>query len=555
MGSEMVSESWFSALWRISRKTVPDDKAVVGILAHEVASLMFKVVNLWHSLSDMEVLRLREEVLNSIGIREMVSDDEDYLMELTLNEILENFKFLARSVARLSKRCINPIYHRYEQFVDDPIQNIFQWFGWEYRWKKMEKKVKKMEMFIGAMTQLSQELEVLAELEQTLRRMQANAGSSRVRLLDFQQKVISQRQQVKNIRDMSPWNRTYDYIVRLLTRSLFTILERIIHVFGNNHEMGKYDFQHMYTDCLTRSHSFSAHTSSSVHPSESELCGSYSVSKPGLVADKSRTKKKKQQALDNSSALCGKHLHLETKRRAPFETLKGCMFDGNDSPVVHRCMPTTGGSMRLNSIYMKGVNKMEVTDMVPLSCRNSVYSKLSKQCRLLRAPPSTLGDAALALHYANVIILIERMASSTHFIDPNMRDDLYSKLPATVRTSLLARLRLYDKRKASSVYDGTFAAEWSLALMQTIEWLAPLAHNMIRWQSVRNFEKQHTVSESNILLVQTLYFANQVKVEAAITELLVGLNYICRNYREPSTSSRACNEVCQKENVLVCEVI
>ncbi|KAK9205752.1 hypothetical protein WN943_016022 [Citrus x changshan-huyou] len=65
-----------------------------------------------------------------------------------------------------------------------------------------------------------------------------------------------------------------------------------------------------------------------------------------------------------------------------------------------------------------------------------------------------------------------------------------------------------------------------------LEWLAPLAHNMIRWQSERSFEQQRVVSRSNVLLVQTLYFANQEKTEAAITELLVGLNYVWTYSRE-----------------------
>lgn len=66
-----------------------------------------------------------------------------------------------------------------------------------------------------------------------------------------------------------------------------------------------------------------------------------------------------------------------------------------------------------------------------------------------------------------------------------------------------------------------------------MEWLGPLAHNMIRWQSDRSFEQQSMVPKpTSVLLLQTLYFANQAKTEAAITELLVGLNYIWRFERE-----------------------
>jgi hypothetical protein len=51
---------------------------------------------------------------------------------------------------------------------------------------------------------------------------------------------------------------------------------------------------------------------------------------------------------------------------------------------------------------------------------------------------------------------------------------------------------------------------------------------MIRWQSERNFEQHQIVKRTNVLLLQTLYFADRGKTETAICELLVGLNYICR---------------------------
>jgi hypothetical protein len=101
-------------------------------------------------------------------------------------------------------------------------------------------------------------------------------------------------------------------------------------------------------------------------------------------------------------------------------------------------------------------------------------------------------------------------------------------LPASVRTALRERLKPYSKSLCSSVYDNVLAGEWTEAMASILEWLAPLAHNMIRWQSERSYEQQTFVSRTNVLLVQTLYFANQEKTEAAITELLVGLNYIWR---------------------------
>ncbi|TMW88105.1 hypothetical protein EJD97_019029 [Solanum chilense] len=148
--------------------------------------------------------------------------------------------------------------------------------------------------------------------------------------------------------------------------------------------------------------------------------------------------------------------------------------------------------------------------------------------KLLKPPTTTLGAAALALHYANLIIVMEKMIRSPQLVGVDARDDLYSMLPNSVRSSLRSRL----KGVGFSASDPVLAGEWKDALQKILGWLSPLAHNMIKWQSERSFEQQNLVPKTNVLLLQTLYFANQEKTEAAITELLVGLNYIWRFERE-----------------------
>lgn len=536
MGGEMVVESWFSSFWKTSWKsTLEPEKAAIGILASEVASLMSRLIKLWNSLSDTEVNRLREEIINLMGVRKLVSDDDDFLMDLALDEIIENLGYVARAVARLGMRCADPFFHRFEQFLSDPIENFVEWHGWEYRWKKMERKVKKMERFIAVTAQLFQEMEILVELEQTLWRMQGHADMDKVKLLEFQQKVMRQRQEVRNLREMSTWNRTYDYTVRLLARSVFTIIDRIKHVFRISEKasvQGNDGSEHITAVYLPRSHSFSTRIQSPVYPSVSNLRGNSgpigrSLPKTVLVGE-GKTNNKQRQAHHHSSSLCGKNLPPRTKHLAHIGPFKGCMMSGSSSHILQSCKPTVGGSMRSTGLQSKVLDKSEDTNK--RTCIRLYL--LNSKCRLSNAPSSTLGDACLALHYANVIIRIEKLALSPHLIGFDARDDLYNLLPTTVKNALRSRLKSYAKTLASSIYDAALAAEWSVALTRILEWLAPLAHNMIRWQSEWNFEKQHMVTRTSVLLVQTLYYADQAKTEAAITELLVGLNYICRFGRE-----------------------
>ncbi|KAL7003213.1 hypothetical protein U1Q18_004371 [Sarracenia purpurea var. burkii] len=148
--------------------------------------------------------------------------------------------------------------------------------------------------------------------------------------------------------------------------------------------------------------------------------------------------------------------------------------------------------------------------------------------KILKPPASTLGAAALSLHYANLIIVMEKMIRSPQLVGVDARDDLYSMLPNSIRSSLRRRL----KGVGFSASDPALAAEWRDALGKILGWISPLAHNMIKWQSERSFEQQNLTPKTNVTLLQTLYFANKEKTEAAITELLVGLNYIWRFERE-----------------------
>lgn len=153
---------------------------------------------------------------------------------------------------------------------------------------------------------------------------------------------------------------------------------------------------------------------------------------------------------------------------------------------------------------------------------------------MLVSPPKTLGAAALALHYANLIMVIEKMIRSPRAVGPDSRDDLYNMLPASVRGILRRRLRSVGRW--GSATDAVLAAEWQAALARIGEWLGPVAHDTVRWQGDRSFEGRRSAAaaapRNSVLLLQTLFFADREKVEAAIAELLVGLNYVWRFERE-----------------------
>lgn len=589
----MVADSWFRNLWKTPRKHEAGlGKLSIGVLAFEVASMMSKLVHLWKSLSDKQINRLREEITNSVGIKKLVSDDEHLIVDLICAEMFENMLHVAKSVARLASKCSDPSLKSFESAFDDSIKTGLDSYGWGFSSRKMEKKVKKMERFIATNANLYQEMEILTDLEQTLRRMKGNDDVDGVNLVEYQKKVAWKRQEVKNLRQISLWNRAYDYTIRLLAGSLLTIFSRMKHVFGIQQMDADTRYSgDMNSDYIHRSHSVSALLQSSVHPSENGLAkfasgplGGFiaksgpipresktssfysgpiggSTTKSGPISGKNKNvpisgknknvnffsgplargttksgpisgsdeiRQKKWWSNSQSPMIHGKKPHLKPNRLTQVGPFKGCMMAGNNSPVANcHVSPNVVHSRNLN-----GVKDVNEDLLAPAITEHSKVSIFNFKRKLLNAPPETLGGAALALHYANVIIVIEKLAASPHLIGLDARDDLYNMLPTSVRVALRAKLKPYSKNLSSSVCDTDLVGEWSEAVARILEWLAPLAHNMIRWQSERSFEQQSLISRTNILLAQTLYFANQEKTEATIAELLVGLNYVWKFGRE-----------------------
>ena len=77
----------------------------------------------------IELDRLKEEILNLLGVRKLVYGDDDYLMGLALAKTIKNLEFVKKSTARLGKRCTNPMFQHFKHYFDDSIQNDVAWHG------------------------------------------------------------------------------------------------------------------------------------------------------------------------------------------------------------------------------------------------------------------------------------------------------------------------------------------------------------------------------------------------------------------------------------------
>ncbi|XP_022861138.1 uncharacterized protein LOC111381576 [Olea europaea var. sylvestris] len=311
----MVAESWFRSLWKTSRKHEFDsEKAQIGVLAFEVVSLMSKLLNLWHSLADKQVAKLREEIMNSTGIKKLVSEDENYIVRWIGLEMMENLVHVARAVSRLSKKCSDPILKSFEQAFKDLIKIGADTYEWRFTWRKMDRKAKNMERFIVANANLYQEMEILADLEQTLKRMKSNDDTDSTSVIEYEKKIAWKQQEVKHLKEISLWNQTYDFTIRLLARSIFTIYSRIGHVFGFNHmiDMELKECGVLGSDYSCNSHSIifpqsSVHLSENSSPKFSSGPLGKLITKSGPVSRSNFHSGPLRNSLTTSSPISGRH--------------------------------------------------------------------------------------------------------------------------------------------------------------------------------------------------------------------------------------------------------
>nr|XP_018627970.1 uncharacterized protein LOC104101245 isoform X3 [Nicotiana tomentosiformis] len=144
--------------------------------------------------------------------------------------------------------------------------------------------------------------------------------------------------------------------------------------------------------------------------------------------------------------------------------------------------------------------------------------------------PERLGEAGLALHYANLITQIDNIALRPTSVPHNMRDSLYNGLPPTVKTALRSRLQAVTKEELT-------IPQLKAEIGKTLQWLVPVATYTIRahqgfgwvgeWANTgRNNSGKKTPTHKNIIRLQTLYHADKRKMDQHIIELVTLLHRI-----------------------------
>ncbi|KAM1760095.1 hypothetical protein ACFX14_003021 [Malus domestica] len=196
MGSEVSSNLKHTLLLHPSKKSsvlksqpvaAKTQKQTVGILSFEVANVMSKIVHLHKSFTDYEISKLKNEILKSEGVLNLVFACEAYLLELAMVEKLEELNGVAAIMGMLEKRCVELALQGFKHVYADLVNRVID--------------VKELGFLVKDMEGM---------------------------------KLVWQKQDVKHLNDVSFWNQTYDKVVELLARTVCTIFAIIWAIFGDS---------------------------------------------------------------------------------------------------------------------------------------------------------------------------------------------------------------------------------------------------------------------------------------------------------------------------------
>ncbi|KAG5554004.1 hypothetical protein RHGRI_011766 [Rhododendron griersonianum] len=446
----------------------------VGILAFETAKIMSRLLSLYKSLDEAEVSKLRNQVMKSRGVAYLTSKDESFLLTLACAERLEDLDKVASTVARLGHRCSDFGLNRFDLVYTDLKLGIIDLGKLEYGSKDSHKRIEKMEKLVYATSRLYAALESLSEMETSERKLHQWRNNSTSRMA-LQAQATS-----------------YD----LFNQKIGYQRKQVTHLKATS----------LWSQTFDKSVGLMARIVCIVYARICVVFGPFVSFLPHVSLRNVRCSHRR-----DIIRIQPEYCLIEPIREQVVTTRSG--------PI-----PTVTKPKLVRFHSQKSI--LYSADLGASSSNNS-----SNNNRVFNAAgPATVGGSGLTLHYANLILLLEKYLDSGVTIGDDARGALYDTLPENLKT--MVRTKLAKKASigaAEEEGDGESLAEgWREAMREIMGWLGPVANDTAIWQAERSFGKRRFELRPPVLLLQTLHFSDKEKVEAAVAEVLVGLSFIYR---------------------------
>ncbi|KAI4385191.1 hypothetical protein MLD38_003245 [Melastoma candidum] len=207
----------------------------LGILAFEVANTVVKGSSLMQSLSKRSIRHLKEDVLPSEGVQNLISRDMDELLRIVEADKREELKVFSGEVVRFGNRCKDPQWHNLDRFFEKISRELTPQ-------KQLKEEAETVMQQLMNMVQYTAELyheqHTLDRFEQDYQRKRIEDCISSVPqkgdgLNVLRGELKSQRRQVKSLKKKSFWSRSLEEVMEKLVDIMHFLLLEIHSIFGS----------------------------------------------------------------------------------------------------------------------------------------------------------------------------------------------------------------------------------------------------------------------------------------------------------------------------------
>ncbi|KAL6603316.1 hypothetical protein ACP70R_043677 [Stipagrostis hirtigluma subsp. patula] len=210
----------------------------VCILAFEVANTIAKASSLWRSCSDESIKELKEEILQSDGVRILVSSNSSELLHIAAIDKREELAIFSREVIRFGDLCKDPIWHHLGRYFDKyaPEKLATDYTPQDHSKESMEATVEQLVNLAQNTSELYHELHALDRFEQDFQRKfhedESVPAARRESVMILHSELKRQRKLVKNLKKKSLWSKTLEEIVEKLVDIVIYLHKQIRDAFS-----------------------------------------------------------------------------------------------------------------------------------------------------------------------------------------------------------------------------------------------------------------------------------------------------------------------------------
>lgn len=207
----------------------------ISILAFEVANTIVKGANLMQSLSKENIRHLKEVVLPSDGVQNLISRDMDELLRIAAADKREELKVFSGEVVRFGNRCKDPQLHNLDRY--------FAKLGSELTPQKQLKEeaeaiMQQLLTMVQYTAELYHELHALDRFEQDYRRKlqeedNTNATQRGDSMAILRAELKSQKKHVRSLQKKSLWSRILEEVMEKLVDIVHFLHLEIHEAFGS----------------------------------------------------------------------------------------------------------------------------------------------------------------------------------------------------------------------------------------------------------------------------------------------------------------------------------